>query len=272
MARTLAWFATLAAFAFGPGCRKSPAEPAPTPASKSPGRTATGVSAAWPADKRADWLPCPLGPTEPLLPWLAAESARATAEHQAPLIYVGATWCEPCRRFHAAVLSGALNPSLPGVRFLELDADRHAQGIREAGCESQYIPLFAVPGPDGRCSPLRAAGGVKGDGALGFILPRVQALLRGELRLPPPLRQPQRRRLDPEQPAQGIPHPPDLLQAVGAGEGGENRFVEAGEQQLHLAVRRKSPHQVQVAPVVRLHPLKQGAGDVQRYRERLPLG
>lgn len=108
---------------------------------------------------------------------IIAELARAKAADMSLLVYVGATWCEPCRRFHEAVAAGALNGPLHGVRFLEFDLDRHARPLRDAGCESELIPLFVVPTADGRCSDQRTMGGVKGVGAVGNIMPRLLALL-----------------------------------------------------------------------------------------------
>ena len=98
------------------------------------------------------------------------------------VVYVGATWCEPCLRFQSALKAGSLHAAFPKVRFLELDADRHARPVRDANCQSDFIPLFAVPDPSGQCSAsARIAGGVKGDGAVANLVPRLQALLAGGL-------------------------------------------------------------------------------------------
>ena len=98
------------------------------------------------------------------------------------VVYVGATWCEPCLRFQSALKAGSLHAAFPKVRFLEIDADRHARPVRDANCQSDFIPLFAVPDPSGQCSAsARIAGGVKGDGAVANLVPRLQALLAGDL-------------------------------------------------------------------------------------------
>jgi len=93
------------------------------------------------------------------------------------LVYVGASWCEPCRRFHEAASAGKLDAQLGGLRLLEFDLDRDEARLRAAGYVSQLIPLFAVPGPDGRASGRQIEGSIKGDGAVVQILPRLQALL-----------------------------------------------------------------------------------------------
>ncbi|MBC8072021.1 MAG: hypothetical protein IAG13_27105, partial [Deltaproteobacteria bacterium] len=51
-----------------------------------------------------------------------AETA-AHGEQRRLLVYVGASWCEPCQRFHDAVAQGQLDRELAGIRFLEFDAD-----------------------------------------------------------------------------------------------------------------------------------------------------
>ena len=93
-------------------------------------------------------------------------------------MYVGATWCEPCMRFHEAVEQGKLDRELAGVRFIEFDADRDKPRLAEAGYTSQLIPLFVIPQSDGRASDQRIEGGIKGDGAVTHILGRLQPLLQ----------------------------------------------------------------------------------------------
>jgi thiol-disulfide isomerase/thioredoxin len=112
--------------------------------------------------------------------WVRAEMERAEKEQRKLVIYVGASWCEPCVRFHDAVLAGQLDSELAGVRVLELDADLHERIRDESdlGCTSRLIPLFARPSAEGRCGDSRIEGAIKGDGAVGFILPRLLELLR----------------------------------------------------------------------------------------------
>jgi thiol-disulfide isomerase/thioredoxin len=111
--------------------------------------------------------------------WVQAELARAAKDQRKLVIYVGASWCEPCVRFHDAVLAGRLDRELAGVRLLELDADVHERirGEADLGCSSRMIPLFARPTAEGRCGAERVEGAIKGDGAVGFILPRLVGLL-----------------------------------------------------------------------------------------------
>jgi hypothetical protein len=114
---------------------------------------------------------------EAVQPIVRRALAKAIEENRALVVYVGAAWCEPCQRFHSAAARGELNGSLPPVTLLEFDLDRDRDRLASGGYISKYIPLFALPRTDGYASGRQVEGGIKGDGALGFIVPRLQALL-----------------------------------------------------------------------------------------------
>jgi thiol-disulfide isomerase/thioredoxin len=106
-----------------------------------------------------------------------AQLAASQKEHRTLLVYVGAKWCEPCERFHHAAEAGALDKELGDVDLLMFDLDRDAERLSPFGYDSQYIPLLVVPAEDGRASPRRMEGSVKGEGALANMVPRVKELL-----------------------------------------------------------------------------------------------
>jgi thiol-disulfide isomerase/thioredoxin len=110
---------------------------------------------------------------------VARAMAAASAERRRVVVYVGATWCEPCQKFHHAVERGELAgvEALAQISLLEFDLDRDRERLAAAGYTSKYIPLFALPGPDGRSSGKQVEGGIKGDGAVGYMVPRLAALL-----------------------------------------------------------------------------------------------
>jgi hypothetical protein len=103
--------------------------------------------------------------------------AKAAAEKRRVVVYVGATWCEPCQRFHHAAERGELDAKFPDVDLLTFDEDRDHERLASAGYVSKLIPLFALPGPDGRASGKQVEGGIKGDGAVGYIAPRLEKML-----------------------------------------------------------------------------------------------
>lgn len=105
------------------------------------------------------------------------ERTRARAEQRELIVYVGASWCEPCQYFHDAVEHGSLDQTFPDLRLLEFDLDRDRERLSAANYSSQMIPLFVVPGPDGRGGPRRMSGSIKGPGAVDNLRPRLEALL-----------------------------------------------------------------------------------------------
>jgi len=116
--------------------------PAPATAAKPAPAAATPTAA--PGKPRL--VPAPAGGRVAEI--VAAEQATAGADLL--VVYVGAAWCEPCVAFHDALTAGQLDAELPGVRFLEFDLDRDKARLDADGYSSRYVPLFAIPGPDGR--------------------------------------------------------------------------------------------------------------------------
>lgn len=140
--------------------------------------TATGMATATATPEikgpLIEWTPAPEGDLQPIV---QAEVERAKKDGRSLIVYVGASWCEPCQRFHRAAEAGEIQGDLPPLRMLEFDLDRDAERLAAAGYGSKMIPLFAVPGPDGRGTDVRIEGSIKGAGAVGNIVPRLRALL-----------------------------------------------------------------------------------------------
>ncbi len=103
--------------------------------------------------------------------------ASAAKDHKQLLVYVGATWCEPCVRFHKAAESGQLDAEFGTLRLLVFDLDRDGDALAKANYKSELIPLFAVPNPDGTSSGKQIEGSIKGDGAVAQISPRLHELV-----------------------------------------------------------------------------------------------
>ncbi|MBL8921143.1 MAG: thioredoxin [Myxococcaceae bacterium] len=108
---------------------------------------------------------------------LLAQQQRVQAEHRRVLLYAGASWCEPCRFFHEAVDRGELTGRVGPLDLVAFDGQVDAERMLLSGYESQLIPLFAVPGPDGKASGRHIEGSIKGPGAVEEIVPRLKALL-----------------------------------------------------------------------------------------------
>ncbi|HEY2510203.1 MAG TPA: thioredoxin family protein [Polyangiaceae bacterium] len=161
------------AIAFASACAKNPPPDEVKPAEKSP------ASAAAPGRHGGiQWTNAPEG-TMDVASAVREAAARAQKDGRSLLVYVGATWCEPCQRFHHAVEQGELDSAFPSLSVLAFDTDRDGEALATAGYVSRLIPLFAVPNADGRASGRQIEGSVKGAAAVGEIAPRLRALLAG---------------------------------------------------------------------------------------------
>jgi hypothetical protein len=108
---------------------------------------------------------------------MRAELAAATMEKRRVLVYVTASWCGPCQRFHQAVEAGRLDERLPRLRLVEFDLDRDDAQLKRTGYRSRYVPLFARPGEDGRASGRAVEGAGDGPGAIDELAGRLAQLL-----------------------------------------------------------------------------------------------
>ena len=136
--------------------------------------SASGAAAAQPPAHLRLTAPPPSGPVAAIV---RDALAAAQAENRALVVYVGASWCEPCQRFHDAARRGELDSAFGRLTLLEFDQDRDGERLAASGYASQYIPLFALPRADGFASGKQVEGAVKGDGAVAYLVPRLQALL-----------------------------------------------------------------------------------------------
>jgi thiol-disulfide isomerase/thioredoxin len=116
-------------------------------------------------------------PTTDIATYLAPLVARASGDQKTLVVYVGASWCEPCRHFHDAAAASQLDDRFGDLRIIAFDADRDAPALDTAGYRSSMLPLFALPNADGRASGKQFAGSIKGDGAVAQIAPNLRALV-----------------------------------------------------------------------------------------------
>ncbi|HEY6729159.1 MAG TPA: thioredoxin family protein, partial [Polyangiaceae bacterium] len=96
------------------------------------------ASAVAPASGRPYFVKAPAR-LETAQPFLKEQMSSARAAGERVLVYVGASWCEPCERFHDAVEAGELDAMLAGTRFVEFDADRHTEALGAAGYAFRMI-------------------------------------------------------------------------------------------------------------------------------------
>lgn len=165
-------YLVVAGLAFAAACESAPStarRPHPAP---------TALSAA-PVAGGPRFIPAPSG-LSAVEPFIQEQLERSLAAGDRTLVYVGAPWCEPCQRFHAAVLAGELDVVLAHTRLLEFSADEHNALLHRAGYAYEFIPVLALPNPDGRSSGHLLSGSIKGSSAVADnIVPRLRALLDG---------------------------------------------------------------------------------------------
>jgi len=124
---------------------------------------------------RVEMVPAP--PSGDLSKWVRDEQLRASRDGRFLLVYVSATWCEPCRAFQDAAARGELDAEFGKLRLLKFDFDRDQDRLANAGYASEMIPLFAVPEPSGRGGPRRHAGAIKGADAVDFLRAPLRQLI-----------------------------------------------------------------------------------------------
>ncbi len=147
------------------GCSKETPEVTKEPATNAP----TKESA------RIEWIKAPAG--EDAASVVKREVERAQIDKKRLLVYVGATWCEPCKRFHDAAEAGQLDGVFPNLRLVEFDLDVDGERLARAGYASKMIPLFAIPTQNGTGSGKQIEGSVKGEGAVLNLQNRLKPLL-----------------------------------------------------------------------------------------------
>jgi thiol-disulfide isomerase/thioredoxin len=104
-------------------------------------------------------------------------ATRVTGEHRRLVVYVGASWCEPCQEIHAAAAAHQLDADFPDLTLLAFDLDRDADALKHAGYDSPLIPLFALPRADGNASDRREYGGVKKGDNVALLKSKLVRLL-----------------------------------------------------------------------------------------------
>ena len=136
---------------------------------------ACNSQSAPPSGGRVEIIAAPA--TGDIAPYIASEVSRGARDRVPVLVYVGATWCEPCRDFHAAAMAGKLDAALGPLRLVEYDLDRDESQLAAIGYTSKLVPLFARPAADGKATGTQIEGVKKGRDYVEQLTPRVRSLL-----------------------------------------------------------------------------------------------
>ncbi len=148
--------------------------PAPTP-TPTPTPTDAPMGVLAPTDQLRTIAAAPEGDVATQVKELMTREAK---DGRKVLVYIGATWCEPCKRFHASAARGDLDKEFPNLTLLEYDADRDGERLVTANYNTRLIPYFGLPAADGKGTGRHIEGGVKGSVAVEDIAPRLHELLK----------------------------------------------------------------------------------------------
>jgi hypothetical protein len=105
-------------------------------------------------------------------------AGELAARHRRLVVYVGASWCEPCQEIHHAIEQHKLDTEFPDLTLLAFDLDRDGPALSLDGYDSELIPLFALPGPDGRATGKKEFGGKKGIDNVPLLTGKLHRLLQ----------------------------------------------------------------------------------------------
>lgn len=112
--------------------------------------TTAAPSATAPAPPKADGVRFVDAPEDAdTLSTIRSERLKAKADGRVLVVYVGATWCPPCKEFHHKSHAGFFDARAGKITLLVFDADRDTERLGAAGYKFRYVPYFALPRADG---------------------------------------------------------------------------------------------------------------------------
>lgn len=147
---------------------------APTEASPEPSR-----SSSMTAEKASSWMKIGSG-GEALESKLKAEVGKAAERRQKPVLYIGATWCEPCSALKKYKSDPRMAEAFQGTYVIELDLDDwKVDELKALGFRAGVVPVFHVLGADGRASGPTIDGGAWGDNIPENMAPPLKKFFSG---------------------------------------------------------------------------------------------
>jgi hypothetical protein len=93
-----------------------------------------------------------------------AEVAKAQAKKLTPIVYVGATWCDPCLALKKHRDDPKMVDAFEGTFVIEIDADDwNAASFGALGYKTSVIPIFIAVDAEGKATGRTIDGGAWGD-------------------------------------------------------------------------------------------------------------
>lgn len=150
-----------------------PSPPAPVACASAP---APPASAPPPAGAKLRVIEAPVD--EGALSTIRTARLQSKATGRVLVVFVSATWCDPCKQLKAEIQAGRLDARLSKIDLFAFDADRDGDRLRAAGYSFAYVPFVALPGADGGPADSQQATG-HGGGAWRELLGKLDAWQRG---------------------------------------------------------------------------------------------
>lgn len=148
------WLSLALTFGFGLACHTDSSNDQPTPDRRESSSQASAAGQPPPRARNAGWRPADMITAEfetHAGKQIVAQQKLAREQGRDLVVYIGANWCAPCKRFRKLVAGQQYAEHLANLRFLRFDRDLHRDELDEFGYgKPTMIPYFAVPGPDGR--------------------------------------------------------------------------------------------------------------------------
>lgn len=136
-------------------------------------------SAAMTAEKASSWVKVGSG-GEALQSRLKAEVGKAAERRQKPILYIGATWCEPCAALKKYKSDPRMAEAFEGTYVIELDLDDwKLDELKALGLRAGVVPVFHALGADGRASGKTIDGGAWGDNIPENMAPPLKRFFSG---------------------------------------------------------------------------------------------
>jgi thiol-disulfide isomerase/thioredoxin len=135
----------------------------PTSSTSTPTSTSTASTASTPTNSGPHPKIVEATADADTLTLIRTQRLQAKADSRVLVVYVSATWCEPCKKFKKELDSGRLDDRLAKITFLAFDADKDMDRLGSAGYKFKFVPFVALPGVDGQPSDSQQATGKGGD-------------------------------------------------------------------------------------------------------------
>jgi thiol-disulfide isomerase/thioredoxin len=136
--------------------------------------TAAAASSSSPTPDRPKLLVVPAQADSDAVSTIRTARLQAKAEGRVLVVFVGATWCPPCKKMKSEIEAGNLDARLGKTTLLAFDADRDEARLKAAGYTFKFVPFVALPGPDGAPADSQQATG-EGKDAWRELLAKLDA-------------------------------------------------------------------------------------------------